>query len=80
MKKGYYITEAGEKVILKSQEIIDVSYKKIVELVIPEGVKWVSCYNNQLTELNLPEGIKFVHCNYIPNLKTPNGCKVNMEI
>ena len=77
MKEGYYITADGEKVILKSEKIINVSYQNIVELVIPDGVKWVYCYNNQLTELNLPKGVEWVSCenNQLTELKLSEGVK-----
>ena len=51
MNKGYYITSSGEKVTLKAADTIYVSHKDIIELVLPKGVKDVSCDNNQLTTL-----------------------------
>ena len=62
MNKGYYITSSGEKVALEAADTIDVSYKDIIELVLPEGVQTVYCYNNQLTTLTLPEGVQTVSC------------------
>ena len=46
-------------------------------LVVPEGVKRVYCYNNQLTELKLPEGLAWVYCSYnrLRELKLPEGIK-----
>ena len=75
MKKGYYITADGEKVILESQKRVDVSNKNIVELVLPDGVRLDHCYNNQLTELNLPESVEWVSCenNQLKELNLPEG-------
>ena len=64
MKKGYYITSKGKKVILKSEKIINVSNMDIIELVLPDGVLWVSCEHNKLETLILPDGIKTVWCDY----------------
>ena len=77
MKTGYYITSNGERVILKSQTILDLSYRNIVELVIPEGCKYVSCWSNQLTELVIPEGCETVYCNdnRLTKLIIPDGCE-----
>mgnify|MGYP001607195049 CR=1 FL=1 len=75
MKKGYYITDKGEKVIIDSQESIDLSYKNIVELILPSGIKYVYCHNNQLKELILPSGVKYVYCynNQLKELILPSG-------
>ena len=60
--KGYYITDKGEKVIIDSQEYIDLSYKNIVKLILPSGIQYVSCYSNNITGLILPSGVKYVSC------------------
>ena len=74
MKKGYYITADVKKVNLSPQLAIDVSNRNIVELVVPEGTKYVWGYNNNLTKLNLPEGIEDVYCynNKLTELILPN--------
>ena len=76
MKEGYYIAN-GKKTILESNEHINLYNMGITELVIPDGVKYVYCNNNQLSELILPEGITHVWCDknllnlkdYIGNMK-----------
>ena len=75
INQGYYITDKGERVIIDSQDFIDLSYKNIVELILPSGIKDVSCYNNQIKELILPSGVKNVHCsnNQIKELILPSG-------
>ena len=75
MKNGYYITKSGEKVTLEATDTIDVSNKNIIELVLPEGIQYVSCENNQLKELVLPEGVKTVFCenNQLKELVLPEG-------
>ena len=77
MKNGYYITKSGEKVTLEVTDTINVSYKEIVELVLPEGIKTVYCHHNQLKELVLPEGIEYVYChnNQLKELVLPEGIK-----
>ena len=32
------------------------------KLIVPNGIKRVSCDNNQLKELVLPDGVKYVSC------------------
>ena len=75
--QGYYMTSKGEKVIIDSQNFIDLSYKNIVELVLPSGIKNVWCANNQLKELILPSSIIEVWCssNQITGLILPSGVK-----
>ena len=81
MNKGYYITKAGEKVTLEAADIINVSYKSIVELVLPEGVKKVYCHHNQLTTLTLPEGVKEVYCDdLILDVNKYLGKEININI
>ena len=45
--QGYYINDKGEKVIIDSQNYIDLSNKNIVELILPSGIITVICDNNQ---------------------------------
>ena len=74
--QGYYITDKGEKVIIDSQEIIYLSNKNIVELILPShGVEYVHCHDNQLKELILPSGVKTVYCsnNQLKELILPSG-------
>jgi hypothetical protein len=58
---GYYITSSGEVVELFG-DIIDVSSKNIVKLILPEGCKEVICSCNKLTNLIIPDGCKKVNC------------------
>ena len=80
-KKGYYITVGGKKTELspptEKNEILNVSYIDIVELIVPEGYETVWCDNNQLTLLVLPDGVKEVYCynNQLTSLVLPNGIK-----
>ena len=75
--QGYYITSNGERVIIDSQESIDLSDKNIVELILPSGIKRVYCNNNQIKELILPSGIEYISCenNNITGLILPSGVK-----
>ena len=77
MKNGYYITSTGKRVELEPKIVLSLQHMSIVELVIPEGVRTVWCWNNQLTELILPDGVKYVYCsrNYIKKLVLPEGIK-----
>ena len=54
---------------------INVCFKELTELKLPDGVKEVYCSNNQLTELNLPDGVKLVYCsdNQLTELNLPDG-------
>ena len=49
--------------------------KKLISLIIPEGVTHVYCGGNQLTELTLPEGVTSVWCfdNKITHLSLPDS-------
>ena len=38
------------------------SYKDLVSLDIPKGVKVLRCSNNKLTELNVTKGLKTLYC------------------
>ena len=75
--KYYYKTCDGKVVELKQQDELYLCYMDIVELVIPDGCKIVSCYENQLNVLILPDGCKEVWCynNQLKELVIPNGCK-----
>jgi len=47
----------------------------LIELILPEGMGWVSCDMNLLTELILPEGVRCVYCsdNQLTHLIIPEG-------
>ena len=74
---GYYKTSNGEIFPLEKEDVISLSYKDIIELVLPEGCKKVYCYDNQLTELIIPEGCTEVDCsnNKLTELILPEGCE-----
>jgi hypothetical protein len=78
-KNGYYIMKSNptEKVVLRSEELIDLFSKELIELVIPQGCKKVYCSYSSLTKLIIPEGVEFISCiyNFLTELIIPNGCK-----
>ncbi len=75
---GFYITSTGDKVILEQSEIIELSGRDIIELVLPDGVGVIWCWNNKLTELVIPNGVKQINCsgNQLTELIIPDNCRV----
>lgn len=74
---GYYKTIDGKFVELRQRCILDLCYMNIIELVIPDGRKSVSCHNNQLKKLIIPNGCDIVGCwnNQLKEFIIPNGCE-----
>jgi hypothetical protein len=77
-KYGYFIRADNPtvKVRLAPAKYIDLSFKNLIELVLPE-CKEVRCYNNKLTNLIVPNGCKFIMCckNNLNKLVLPIGCE-----
>jgi hypothetical protein len=75
---GYYITSDNPtvKVPVEPREVIDLSYKKIIELVLPK-CKIVYCFRNELKELIIPMGCVEVQCqrNNLTKLILPDSCE-----
>jgi hypothetical protein len=75
---GYYITANNptEKVPLVPNDRIYLSFRGIIELVLPQ-CRCVYCYNNSLKELIIPVGCTYVDCrhNYLNKLILSTSCK-----
>jgi hypothetical protein len=77
--KGWYITSDGLKCeFISTTGIITVSSMNITELVIPDGVKEVFCYDNQLIKLDIPDSVTYISCkrNSLTELIIPDHCGV----
>jgi hypothetical protein len=72
MKKAEGKTSKGKKLefVVNSFGWFNCQNEDLIELEIPEGIKWVSCKDNKLTE-----GCEGVYCqdNQIKTLKLPNS-------
>ena len=75
---GYYIQKHNptEKIPLEPNNEINVSYMKLIELVLPKCNR-VFCSFNYLTELIIPQGCEWVSCrdNKLTKLLLPDSCK-----
>jgi hypothetical protein len=58
---GWYITD-GNLYELETANRIELCNKDITELVIPDGVKDIWCWENKLTKLILPNTIEYINC------------------
>jgi hypothetical protein len=76
--KGWYKTSDGTLHEFEAPYGINLNNKGIIELVIPDGVKEVSCYDNYLTELVIPDQVELIYCwnNKLTELIVPDDCKV----
>ena len=76
-RKYFYKRCDGKVVELERENELYLYSMNIIELIIPDGYEYVSCWNNQLKELIIPEGCKVVCCqnNQLKELVIPNGCK-----
>jgi hypothetical protein len=72
---GWYIKSNGILRELEPYDIINVCGMNIVELVIPNGVRAVYCFNNQLTELIIPSSVETIWCwnNQLTKLDLPDS-------
>lgn len=54
-----------------------ISFRRLKELNLPEGLDILDCSNNYLTNLDLPNGIKYIYCenNNLTSLIIPEGVK-----
>jgi hypothetical protein len=75
---GYYITSDNplEKILLESQEVIDLRDMNLTELVLPH-CKELICGNNELTKLIFLNGCEHIRCasNRLTKLVLPKDCK-----
>jgi hypothetical protein len=75
---GYYIVADNPtiKIQIEPQDMIFLSNKGIIELVLPM-CKSIYCVRNFLTKLTIPKGVKLVSCsnNYLNELYIPRSCK-----
>ena len=61
--------------------IVSCSGRKLISIIIPEGVTHVFCHNNQLTELKLPESvIRLWTDKEVMGLEKYMGTKVNINL
>jgi hypothetical protein len=75
---GYYIQKhnPAKKVILKTNDDIDICDMGIIELALPK-CRRVWCWNNELSSLIVPEGCELINCshNNLKELIIPKSCK-----
>ncbi len=78
---GWYKTSDGIKHKVDATEYIVLNNMGIIELVLPDGIKKVYCWNNNLTELDLPDSVEWINCraNKITELICPDNCGVNCD-
>ena len=62
MKEGYVILTDGRRFDIASKKVLELWRRNIVELVVPEGVENVYCYDNPMSKLILPEGVQIINC------------------
>ncbi len=72
--KGWYKTSDGTLYELETTNDISLCYMDLIELVIPDGVRVVWCWNNKLTELIIPDSVVAVLCdkNLLTKLIVPD--------
>ncbi len=52
----------------------------IKELVIPEGVRWMSCENNLIQELTLPRKINWIFCDIMDGIEEQHKKNLHIHI